>query len=326
VARRAGVSIATVSRVVNGRGNVSETTAAAVQRALAETPFRPSNVGRSLATARSRTLGILVPSLKNPIFADAVHGMQMSAEAQGYGIILMSSEYDEERELRAVDRLLANRVDGLVLTLSDAGSSPAASMLQREPVPYVLVFNPRRRKGQSVVSIDHAAAAEAVVTRLIDLGHRGIGMVVGRLRSSDRSGLRRAGYERALARHHLALGPVIELGFDSDDLRAPLERALSLRRPPTAFFCSTDLFAIATIRALAHAGRRVPDEISVAGFDGVALGEWVTPSLATAVQPAETIGTEAVRHLIARIERQAAPAQILLPFSIRSGGSWAPPK
>lgn len=325
VAQRAGVSVATVSRVINRRGPTSAEARAAVQRAVVESGFRPSAIGRALKTARSRTLGVLVPSLKNPIFADTVQGIERRAEAAGYGTLLASSHYAPDKELAAVEVFLANRVAGLVLTVADENASPALELLSREALPHVLVFNPARAPEHSGVTIDNRGAARQIVGRLIELGHRRIAMIAGNFESSDRSGLRRAGYEDALRSAGLAPGPVVEASFTARDLSGLCAALWAGDDPPTAIFCSTDLLAIAAIRALAGLGLRVPRDVSVAGFDGIDLGQWITPSLATVVQPAERMGEAAVEHLLQRVDSGAAALHLTLEHGLRPGESWGPP-
>jgi len=306
VAAAAGVSIATVSRVINGHNMTSVPVVKAVREAIRATGFRPNMIGRRLKTARTYTLGILVPSLKNPIFADAVHGMESAAEAAGYSLLLTSSGYLPAKETAAIELLLANRVEGIILTVANEARSPTIALLRREKIPFVLVFNPPLRKGVSTVTIDNRAAAYAIVERLIALGHRRVAMIAGAFQASDRSGLRRA-------------------GFEALDLTDHCRRLLAAANPPTALFCSTDMLAIAAIRSLRRLGLGVPRDVSVAGFDGIAAGEWMSPSLTTVRQPAEAMGVEAVRHLLARLADGVPPQHVKLSYELRSGESCGPP-
>jgi DNA-binding LacI/PurR family transcriptional regulator len=325
VAARAGVSISTVSRVLNRSGPASTRARDAVLRAVSETGFRPNSIGRQLKTAKSRTIGVLVPSLKNPIFADAVQGIEHAAEREGYSILLTSSNYAPEKEVEAVDALLSNRVEGLIVTVADEARSPALDLLRREGVPFVLVFNPALDPGPSAITIDNQAAARAIVEQLIAFGHRRIAMIAGRFKASDRSELRRAGYEQALRDHGIDPGPVIEVGFDTLDLSGHCAELCAGDQPPTAVFCSTDMLAIAAIRSLTTLGLCVPDDVSVAGFDGITVGEWIAPNLATVVQPAEEMGIQALRHLLQRVNAAAPPLHLTLPYRLRPGESWGPP-
>lgn len=326
VAERAGVSISTVSRVLNDSGPASIKTREAVLSAVSEIGFRPNTIGRTLKTAKSRTIGVLVPSLKNPIFADAVQGIERAAERGGYSILLTSSNYVPEKEVEAVEVFLSNRVEGLIVTVADEASSPALDLLRLEGVPFVLVFNPALDPGPSAITIDNQAAACAIVGELIALGHRRIAMIAGRFDASDRSELRRAGYGQALTEHGLDPGPVVEVGFDTLDLSQHCTELCASSKAPTALFCSTDMLAIAAIRGLTTLGLRVPNDMSVAGFDGITVGECIAPSLATIVQPAEEMGAQALDHLLERVNGQAAALHLTLPYRLRPGESWGPPR
>lgn len=325
VARKAGVSIATVSRVLNTSGPVSAESAQRVMKAVAQTGFRANRMGRQLKTGRSRTIGVLVPSLRNPVFADAAEGIQSAAEQLGYGVLLMSARYSAAHESRAIETLLESRVDGVLLTVADDAHSDALDLLRRARCPFVTMFNPVAQ-GEAGVTIDNVAAADAMATELAAAGHRRIDMIAGSLRQSDRSRLRREGFRRALRRKGLPAGRVIEVDIETSDLVHEVQRLLAADDPATAIFCSTDMLAVSTIRALRALGREVPRDVAVAGFDGVALGEWLTPSLATVVQPAEDIGRASLSHLVDRIERGVAPRRIDLPHRLRGGDSIGPPR
>ncbi len=325
VALRAGVSTATVSRTLNRSGPVSIETREAVDRVIRESGFRPNHIGRQLKTARTSTIGVLVPSLRNPIFADAVAGMEQVAGQKGYNVLLASSAYQAEREVSVVETFLRSRVEGMALTVADETRSPALESLMSTGLPFVLMFNPVKRSSYSTVSIDNRLAAFQLVDGLVRLGHRRIAMVAGWFSESDRSVERQIGYEEALDAHGLEPAAILEVGFENPDLGARVARLQGGPRAPTAYFCSTDILAISVIRALTGIGKRVPTDVSVAGFDGIAIGSQLTPSLSTAVQPAEEMGRWAARHLMERIERDEAVTNLVLPHSIRPGESWGPP-
>src|SRR5690606_31135150 len=156
--------------------------------------------------------------LRNPVFADAVAGIERACAEHAHAVLLTCADYRPELELKAVETLLGHRVAGLVLTVSSGADSPSLALLRQEGVPFVLMFNPGRRGLDPVVSIDNAAAAEAAVHGLIARGHRRIAMLAGRYSASDRSLERRRGYERAMKRAGLAPGPVLEVDFDAADL------------------------------------------------------------------------------------------------------------
>ncbi|MCB1754527.1 MAG: substrate-binding domain-containing protein [Gammaproteobacteria bacterium] len=321
IAQQAGVSTATVSRVMNNSGPVSDATRRAINEIVSKSGFRLNTIGRQLKTARTHTIGVLVPSLKNPIFADAVAGIEQAAEEAGYRVLLASSAYQSARELSAIETFLNSRVEGLILTVSHERDNETLELLRATQVPFVLMFNPCKRNSCSTVSIDNRAAAGEMIESLIALGHRRIAMIAGKLSESDRSVERRAGYRDALERHAIEALDVIEVGFEDPDLDGAIHKLILGPAPPTAFFCSTDLLAISAIRALTQRGIRVPEDVSVVGFDGIAIGELLTPNLTTVVQPAEEMGQWAARHLVGRIDQGERLTNLVLPHRIRHGES-----
>ena len=319
------MSVATVSRAVNQSGPVSLQTRTIIDRVISESGFRPNSIGRQLKIARTHTIGVLVPSLKNPIFADAVNGIEYAAEQKGYNVLLASSGYSEQRESAAVETFLRSRVDGLVLTVADEENSQALDSLSATKVPFVLMFNPVKNSSYSTISIDNRKAAYDLVCSLLELGHRKIAMIAGKFSESDRSVERQAGYRDALQSHSVNEVSITEVGFENQDIGEQIKSLHQVHNPPTAYFCSTDVIAIATIRALTQIGKNVPADVSVVGFDGISIGEWLTPSLTTAVQPAEQMGEWAMQHLIERIDYDEPITNLVLPYELRHGESLASP-
>lgn len=328
VARRARVSPATVSRVMNESARVSDAVAQAVQQAAAKLGFRPNLVGRSLRSSRTHNLGVLLPTLTHPVFAECLQGLETAARGGGHAIMLTTTGYDPAQEDVAVELLLRHRVDGLVLTVADAARSRLLDKLDAEGVPYVLVYNQlgrRSARARPTVSVDNRAAARQMVEHLIAVGHRRIAMVAGSFRQSDRTRLRHRGYLDALQAAGLAPLPPLELPFMSTDSRGLLLEAIGQRARPTAFFCSSDQLALRTMRDLAGLGLRVPQDASVAGFDGVAIGALLRPALSTVVQPSLQIAAAAVDLLLGLIGGQRFLAPALLHHTLRIGESTSAP-
>jgi DNA-binding LacI/PurR family transcriptional regulator len=328
VARRARVSPATVSRVINESARVSEAVTAAVLDAAARLDFRPNLVGRNLRAARTRNLGVVLPTLTHPVFAECLHGLEAAARAGEHAVMLATTGYDPAQEDGAIESLLRHRVDGLVLTVADAARSKLLDKLDREQVPYVLVYNQlgsRSARLRPTVSVDNRAAARQMVEHLIGLGHRRIAMVAGSFRQSDRARLRHRGYLDAMRAAGLTGQPALELPFMSTDARLPLLDALQQRERPTALFCSSDQLAMMVMRDLQVLGLHVPRDIAVAGFDGVQLGSLLTPTLATVVQPTPQIAATALDLLLGLIGGQRYLAPALLHHTLRLGGSIAAP-
>ena len=319
VAARAGVSIATVSRVMNQSGAATPATATRVREAISELGFRPSQVGRSLKTAKSRTIGVLVPSLANPVFAESIAGIEQAAQRAGYSVLLATSHYDRERERAAIETLRAHWVDGLILTVAAADDSPSLDLLDAAGAPYVLIYNQPRRLDRATVTVDNVAAAREAVASLIALGHRRIAMLAGLRVASDRAILRQEGFEAAMRAAGLPPGPTFEVDFESLNVERAVEALFSAEESPTALFCGTDLIAIAAMKALSERGLGVPKDVSVIGFDGVAVGAMLQVPLTTVEMPVQEMGERAVEQLLAQLNAHAAPRTLLLPHRIRAG-------
>lgn len=327
VAARAGVSVATVSRVLNKRETTTPATRQRVLAAIAELGFRPNSIGRMLKTARSRSIGVLIPTLANPIFADSVSGVQQAAHENGYSVLLASSDYDASVEASVVEQLLSQRVDGLILTVADPNSSPTLDMLDSEAVPYVLVYNQPTVTGRAAIAVNKVAATCEIVSELVNRGHRNIGMVAGAFRNADQSPHCQKGFLLALRQARLRPGPLLRATYGDDDLLEPIRAVFSGANPPTALFCTSDLLALSTMRALRKLGRDIPDDVSVAGFDGIAVGELVEPSLTTVLQPSRRMGAEAFRFLLERLTGTTEPpGVVLVPHRLRIGESIGPPR
>jgi DNA-binding LacI/PurR family transcriptional regulator len=325
VAREAGVSVATVSRVFNAPHLVRPPTRERVEDIARRLGYRPNASAQTLRTQRSRVIGVVLPTLQNPVFAECLEGIADSAAQAGYSIIPCTTSYRTADEESAVAALVSRSVDGVILVVADPAASPAIAQLTRAALPYVLAYN--RHARHPCVSVDNEGAVADAVQRLVAAGHRRIAMVSGQLSASDRAGQRHRGFVRGLQACGLPAGPLLELPFMehavqqlTDLLRAPGR--------PTAIFCSNDLLAIRTVRAAHGLGLRVPADLSVVGFDGIELGCDLTPSLATVVQPNRDIGVHCVRLLAGAIATGAplaARASVTPPHTFRAGESLGPP-
>jgi len=328
VAQRARVSAATVSRVLNESAPVSEAITRAVLDAAAKLDFRPNLLGRSLRSSKTRNLGVILPTLAHPVFAECLQGLETAARAGDHAVTLATTGYDPAQEDGAIEWLLRHRVDGLVMTVADAARSRALDKLDREGVSYVLVYNQLGRRAgnpRPTVSVDNRAAARQMVEHLIGLGHRRIAMVAGSFRQSDRTRLRHRGYLDALRAAGLAAVPPVELPFMAADAHIPLQDLMSRRERPSALFCSSDQLAMMVMRDLVRLGLAVPRDVSVAGFDGVQLGTLTSPMLSTVVQPSPQIAATAVDLLLGLIGGQRFLAPALLHHTLRLGESTAAP-
>lgn len=323
VAREAGVSVATVSRAFNQPETVREETRRRVASAARRVNYRPNASARTLRTQRSRVLGVVLPTLLNPVFAECLQGIAAAAAAGGYAIVPMTTEYRLDDELRAVEALRGAGVDGVVLVVSNPATSVVLRQLKAAGLRYVLAYN--RHDRHPCVAVDGIEAMAQAVARLAALGHRRIAMVSGQRTASDRAQLRYTGFLQGMASAGLKPMPLIEVPF----VEAAVEQiAAALARPrrATALLCSNDLLAIRAMRAAHRCGLAVPKDLSVVGFDGIALGEDLTPALSTITQPNHDIGRRSVELLIGALGADRpldAASSVLLPHGYRVGESCA---
>lgn len=327
VARQAGVSIATVSRAFNAPESVAPATRTAVTAAAAELGYEPNLSARTLRTQRSRTLGVVLPTLRNPVFAETLAGIAGAAADAGYSIIPLTTDYLEAQELQALRLLSGRSVDGLILTVADAERSATLAALKRARRPYVLAYN--RHPRHPCVSVDGETAMAELVARLQQLGHRRILMVSGHLSASDRAQQRYRGYAAAMQAAH-SPAELLELPFIDNAPEQLLQRLGGADRQhrPTALVCSNDLLALRCMRAAALAGLRVPEDLSVIGFDGMALGTELRPSLASISQPNEGIGRRSVAWLLDCLDTGKSPRaadSLTLPHQLRELESMRAP-
>lgn len=323
VAKRAGVSRATAARVFSRPELVRKSTCERVLAAANELSFRPNRLAQQLRTQATRIIGVLIPDLRNPVFAEQLQAMEVTARARGYALLVTTTEYDASREADMVEEMLCQRVDGLVLTVADAENSEVLAKLAAESVPFVLVYNQAEGIEAISVSVDNRLAMYEATRYLLELGHRQIGMVAGPVAQSDRARLRYEGYCQAMEEQGQCVRPVIEMPRHTRASYAQLAPDLRGSNGLTALLCSNDLLALSVIADLQRQGYRVPDDISVIGFDGIELGELHYPSLCSVVQPRAVIGRTAVSTLLARMRgEQSVVAR--LPHQLRKGESVGP--
>jgi DNA-binding LacI/PurR family transcriptional regulator len=321
VAELAGCSIATVSRHVNGTAPLALETRQRIEAAIAALGYRPSEIGRSLKRQATRTLGIIVPSLTNPIFASSVAGFQATARAHGFGVLIATSDYDPGIEITAAETFLGQSVDGLALTVCDVMSSPALAIIDAAGKPSVLLYNQADHPGRPALTVDSLRAAEGMTRLVLAEGHWRIAFLAGRFAASDRSRLRYRGFAAALAEAGLKPPAPVELDFFDDAPDAAIAALLATDERPTALFCSNDSLALAVIGSVKRMGARVPEDLSVVGFDGIALGQMVEPTLASVWQPARAMGEQACERLLAALAGRPAEPCPFLDHDIRRGGS-----
>lgn len=304
VAQLADVSIATVSRVLNGNERVSEESRKRVWAAAAELDYWPNSAARSLTMRRTHVLGVLLPDLYGEFFSEIIRGIDYAARRQRFQVLLSSSHADTNTVLTAA-RSMRGRIDGLIMMAPDVESAEAVDAIRRR-FPVVLL-NPREpAPGCDSVSIANFEGARDATRHLVSLGHRVIATVRGPSGNVDAED-RLRGTREALREAGLPSDPSLELPGDFTE-SSGFHRAANLLRldpRPTAIVCANDSMAIGLMSALAAQGLRVPEDMAVVGFDDVAISRFVTPALTTVRVDAQGLGRQAVDLMLSREESSA---------------------
>jgi LacI family transcriptional regulator len=325
VAERAGVSTSTVSHVINETRYVSADVQARVRLAMAELGYQPNALARSLRVKRSNTLGMIVPEIAGPFFAEIVRAVEQVAFDRGYSLFLCNSDGDLEKERLFTNGLVEKQVDGLVFVAVGASVELVERLLARD-VPVVVIDRELPGVDVDVVLADNLAGGKAAAEHLAALGHRRIACITGPS-VLTLSAQRVIGYRELLAERELPYEErlVVRGRFDYASGHAAAKALLALPEPPTAVFACNDLMAIGAMAAAYAAGLRVPDDLSIIGFDNVPQAPYTNPPLTTIAQPIAAFGQAAIQMLLERIgdkglaaRRQVLSTQLVVRASTAS--------
>jgi len=330
VARHAGVSIKTVSRVMNKEPTVHADTRTRVLEAVAALNYRPQLSARSLAGARSFLIGLLYYDPSAAFVAGVQEGATLGCREAGRHLVVESLRKDDGHMHAQIESMLAAlRPDGMILTPPLCDDPEILDVLRASRTPCVLISPGREGHGMAAVCIDDALAAEELTNLLISLGHRDIAFIEGNQSASER---RRAGYERALAAHGIALDrrQLVPGNFQFESGVAAAQALLAGPRPPTAIFAANDDMALGALAAVQRLGLAVPHDVAIAGFDDSQTATLVWPELTTVRQPLKEMAMAAVEMLLsdaAHVEPgQPAPVRVLPHEVIVRGSTAAPAK
>ena len=300
VARLADVSVATVSRVLNASGPVSDAARRRIERVATRLRYSPNGAARSLITQRTHTIGVLLPDLYGEFFSEVIRGIDVVAQRSGYHM-LVSSSHSEQHALEAALGAMRGRVDGLIVMSPDLDQRTLRANLAACRA-VVLLNCAARAPGFDAIKIDNVGGATAMTRHLLDLGHRRIAFIRGAARNVDAEE-RRRGFRAALRSARVARGDTVEVAGDfteSGGYRAA--KVLLARDPrPTAIFAANDSMAIGALSALREAGVSVPEEIAVVGFDDVPIARFTSPPLTSVRVPITKLGARATERLVEQL-------------------------
>lgn len=326
VAREAGVSVSTVSHVINATRFVAPETERLVRDAVERLGYAPNGIARALKGNRTRTLGMIVTASSNPFFAQVIHGLETAISERGYSLILCNSDDEPERQLRAFDALHNRRIDGLVVMTTNADLGFLDTVQARAPSLPLLLLDTDPRPGACAVADDSARGGLLAARLLAGRGFRRIACITGPARH-PRSRARLIGFAEGLGEARMTLDPALLRESDLT-IAGGYAAAVSLLDgdlPPDAVFAFNDLMAVGVLRAAAERGLPVPGALSVLGYDDIELAAYLTPPLSTVRQSAALLGARAAELLIDHLEEgRPLPDLLSLPpdLVLRDSVGW----
>ncbi len=325
VARRAAVSTATVSRCLSAPDKVRPRLRQRVQEAIAALGYTPHGAARALASRRSHTIGAIIPSLDNAIFATAVQTLQKALAGAGRTLLLAVSDYDPRREAEQIESLIVRGVDGLMLTGEARGPS-LYRQLDLRGIRYVSTYVHHPDSPHPTIGFDNRRAMGRAVAYLHDLGHRRFAMIAGIAQDNDRATERIEAARAALQHRGLTLDPsrLLERRYAIAAGREAARKLLAATPRPTAIVCGNDILAIGALLEAQALGLEVPGEVSIVGFDDLALAQEIPPGLTTVHAPLEEMGQLTADYLLAAASEEDAPRHIELPADLVVRGSSGP--
>lgn len=331
IAREAGVAISTVSSVINKSKPVREETRQKVLKAVAKLNYRPNIIARGLRIKSTRAVGVIVPDISNPFFAQVIRGMEEVARSRGYTLILGCTFYNIDEEERQTDILLHQFIDGLIF-FCGYNSYEHIKLINNQKIPVVVVDREIGDPEIPSVLIDNVSAMEKAVNYLCSHGHKKIGYFTFSFEKQTTVRNRYIGYCNGLRKNNIPYDPrfvVVEDSLRLHEMEGTYEVAkkfLQKGEIPTAFITASDFFAYGLVKAIKEKGYRIPQDISVVGFDNIAFSEFVDPPLTTIKQPKKKMGEKAMNLLLDIVEGISVKERnIVLQTEIIERGSVGPP-
>jgi DNA-binding LacI/PurR family transcriptional regulator len=325
IAKATNVSYSTVSRALSDSPRVKTETKERIQRIAAEMGYLPSAVARSLVTRRTNIVGVVVPTITDLFFAEVIHAIEETALKHRYGVILANSGGDPERELAAIRALRERRVDGIIL-VSRCSSKEDLWAEKGIDIPVVTVNKFHKEHIGYSVEADNFGSGREATQHLLDLGHRHIAHIAGLSEEWD-SIERQRGYEQALRTYDLSIDPTLIARSDGQPKggMVAMQQLLALPSRPTAVFCYNDATALGAMRAAHAAGLRIPQDLSVVGFDDIDLAPYFEPPLTTVAQPKREMGEKAVEMVLDLLAGDKLVEDCVLPSRLVIRGSTMHP-
>lgn len=317
VARLAGVSLGSASNALATPNQVKPSTLEKVQRAVAKLAYIPDGTARALASQKTLTIGAVYPTLDNPIFAHSTHSLQKTLWNNGYQLLIASLEYHSQHELAVIQSTLSRGIDGMILVGTDHNPE-VFNLLHQWNIPYVLTWSTDDTEHPHCVGISNFNAGYDLGKEIIKHGHTKVAICGGDTRHNERARGRKNGIMQALKENdiHIPEEWLLQAEFSYQGGRDSLRKILALKNKPTVIAFGTDLQAIGALYEARIQGIAVPEKLSIVGFDGIAEGKHMQPSLTTVQLPAHRIGIEAANRILALINGKKLEKAAPLPHKI----------
>ena len=326
VAKTAGVSTATVSRCLNSPQQVVESTRQRVLSAVEALGYTPNFGARVMAAKRTFTIGAIIPTMENAIFARGLQAFQEELHSRKYTLLVASSAYRPDVEEEQIRALVARGADGLLLIGHDRDAA-IYDYLKRQSIPALVAWTVSAGVAQPSVGFDNRASMRSLTDEVLGLGHRRIGVVSGISKGNDRARQRIQGIKDAMRAHGLDPDTleIVETPYEIENGAEAFDQLTKAAPPPTVLMCGNDVLAVGALRRARERGFDVPGDISITGFDDIELARIVSPALTTVHVPHREMGRLAARELIDMIENESAGRTAELKAEVRIRESLGPP-
>ncbi|PWU69928.1 MULTISPECIES: LacI family DNA-binding transcriptional regulator [Gracilibacillus] len=310
VAEKAGVSIATVSKVINNTGNMRESTRQKVMRVMEELNYYPSVMASALTGKKTQTLGLLVPDISNPFFSEMARTIEDSAHEQGMSVIMCSTDEDEEKEKKYLELLRRKQVDGFIIA-SSFREKKLLEGIKSAGIPMVMLTQNSGTLGVTSISVDDFTGGYEATSHLLSLGHENI-VIITEPRLSSK--MRLYGFREAYETYGFSYKEelVMETVASMENGKQCFQEIFQKKKRPTAVFACNDLIAIGVIQGAREHGLNIPEDLSIVGFDNTILATTTVPSLTTVAQPIKEMGKKVVDVIVDHIQHGEKNAERIL--------------
>ena len=302
VAKEAGVSIATVSKVINKTGRISQSTRDKVQEAMKRLNYQPSVVASALTGKRTNTIGLLLPDISNPFFSEIARNIEDRAQERNMSVIMCSTDYNADKEEKYIELLQRKQVDGFIVASGFKNKNLLETLLKQN-IPLVMLAQDEPSLNITMVSVDDYQGGYEATSHLLSLGHTDIAVIAEKVRSSD---LRINGYRDALLNYGVSFieDNIFKTVASISNGRKYALDLLDRRKKPSAIFACNDLIAVGVIQGARERGMNIPDDLSIIGFDNTILATITVPGLTTVAQPIEKMGRKIVDLIVEEINEE----------------------